>query len=448
MYQLSFYNYYVNNGDRTIYFNSISGQIFSVSEQENQFLQNQFEDLVSFELEYNSMFNKFVDWEFVTDTERDQKDVIRLINHKKVFLDKTYRLVLNPTLECNFRCWYCYEDHVAGKMSEETMDKIKKHVRLMIKEERISGLFLDWFGGEPLLYFDEIIVPLSEQLRDIMAEYDLSFFTQATTNGSLITEERAKKMNELGMKHFQITLDGDEKRHNRIRNMNGAPSYKQILQGIYYLCENIPDVNITLRINYDTQTLEKSNMKEVFETIPAKYRYKINPSFHRVWQTESKRNEEGNNSNRLAIFDYCKELGYEVGSPASYLSVLKGHTCYVDRYYHTEINFDGKIYKCTARAYSDEYVLGELQDDGHVFWNQEKMRNMYAKATFENEMCLACKHMPLCTGPCSQKLLETSKEQLHTICPFTTADVSVDTFIRNLYERKMESLQVVKSVSK
>ena len=345
MYQLSFYNYYVNNGDRTIYFNSISGQIFSVSEQENQFLQNQFNDLISFELEYNSMFKKFVDWEFITDTERDQKDVIRLINHKKVFLDKTYRLVLNPTLECNFRCWYCYEDHVTGKMSEEIMEKIKKHVRLMIKEERISGLFLDWFGGEPLLYFDEIIVPLSEQLRDIMTENGLSFFTQATTNGSLITEERAKKMNELGMKHFQITLDGDEKRHNRIRNMNGAPSYKQILQGIYCLCENIPDVNITLRINYDTQTLEKSNMKEVFEMIPIKYRYKINPSFHRVWQTESKRNEEGNNLNKLAIFDYCKELGYDVESPTSYLSVLKGHTCYVDRYYHTEINFDGKIYK-------------------------------------------------------------------------------------------------------
>ena len=115
-------------------------------------------------------------------------------------------------------------------------------------------------GLEVNLYcnFDEIIVPLSEQLRDINdRKMDCHFFTQATTNGSLITEERAKKMNELGMKHFQITLDGDEKRHNRIRNMNGAPSYKQILQGIYCLCENIPDVNITLRINYDTQTLEK-----------------------------------------------------------------------------------------------------------------------------------------------------------------------------------------------
>ncbi len=66
MYQLSFYNYYVNNGDRTIYFNSISGQIFSVSEQEHIFLQNQFNDLISFELEYNSVFKKFVDWEFIT----------------------------------------------------------------------------------------------------------------------------------------------------------------------------------------------------------------------------------------------------------------------------------------------------------------------------------------------------------------------------------------------
>ena len=81
-------------------------------------------------------------------------------------------------------------------------------------------------------------------------------------------------------------------------------------------------------------------------------------------------------------------------------------------------------------------MLGELQDDGHIFWKQEKMRKMYAKATFENEMCLACKHMPLCTGPCSQKLLETPKELLHTICPLTTADVNVVTFIRNLYDKK------------
>lgn len=441
MYKLSDYNYFVEKDNRIIYFNSISGQIFSVSQVEHTFLQGQLLDLVSFELNYNSIFSKFKDWEFITDTNRDQIDTIRLLNRRKVFSDKTYRLVINPTLECNFNCWYCYEDHVAGHMSEDTMDRIKKHVQTMIKEEQISSLFLDWFGGEPFLYFDEIMLPLSRQLRQIMNDSKLPFYTQVTTNGSLITEERAKILNEIGMKHFQITLDGDEKRHNRIRNMNGAPSFQKIIHGITYLCEHIPDVRITLRVNYDTQTLEKSNMKEVFANISPKYRKKISPNFQRVWQTASKRDEQGNNPLRLDLFEYCKELGFSADNPTSYLSVHKGYTCYVDRFYHTEINFDGKIYKCTARAYSDEYVLGELREDGHIIWKQEKMKQMYGKATFENEMCIACKHMPLCTGPCSQKLLETPKELLHTICPMNTADVSVETFILDLYDKKINSIK-------
>ena len=27
---------------------------------------------------------------------------------------KTYRLILNPTMDCNFKCWYCYENHITG----------------------------------------------------------------------------------------------------------------------------------------------------------------------------------------------------------------------------------------------------------------------------------------------------------------------------------------------
>lgn len=441
MYKLSDYNYFVEKDNRIIYFNSISGQVFSVSQNEHSFLQVQFRDLISFEINYNSIFKKFIDWGFISEDNIDQIDIIRFINHKQVFLDKTYRLVINPTLECNFNCWYCYENHVAGHMSEKTMEKIEKHVQAMIKEERISSLFLDWFGGEPLLYFDEVVEPLSKRLRHIMEENKLSFYTQATTNGSLITEERAKKLSELGMRHFQITLDGDEKRHNKIRNINGAPSYQKIIHGILNLCKNIEDVRITLRINYDTQTLERSEIKDVFSNIPLIYRKYISPNFQRVWQVESKRDLNGNNPQRLALFEYCKELGYDMQNPTNHLSLLKGYTCYVDRYYHTEINYDGKIYKCTARDYTDEYVLGELQEDGHIFWNQEKMRRIYGKATFENEMCLACKHLPLCTGPCSQKLLETPKELLHTICPLKNAEVSVETFILDLYDKKINSIK-------
>lgn len=446
MYKISDYNYFVENDNRTIYFNSISGQIFSVSPNEHSFLQKQLLDLISFEINFNSIFKKFIEWEFIIDDSRDQIDAIRLLNHQKVFLDKTYRLVINPTLECNFRCWYCYENHTAGHMSEQTINKIKNHVKVMIEEERISCLFLDWFGGEPFLYFDEIVAPLSQQLQNIMKEHGLPFYTQATTNGSLITEEMAKKLNEIGMKHFQITLDGDENKHNKIRNTNGMPSYKTILQGIILLCQYIPDVKITLRINYDAQTLEQSNIKKVFLDIPLEYRKKITPNFQRVWQVKSKRDEKGNNPKRLSLLKYCQELGFDTQNPTNHLALLKGHTCYVDRYYHTEINYDGKIYKCTARDYTDEYVLGELKEDGHIHWNHNRIQKMYGKATFENEMCLSCKHMPLCTGPCSQKLLETPKELLSSICPLNTAEVSVETFIIDLYNKKIELINSPKNV--
>ena len=38
---------------------------------------------------------------------------------------KSYRLILNPTIDCNFKCWYCYEDHIAGsKMGPETLRRV------------------------------------------------------------------------------------------------------------------------------------------------------------------------------------------------------------------------------------------------------------------------------------------------------------------------------------
>lgn len=43
-----------------------------------------------------------------------------------------YRLIINPTMNCNFRCWYCYETHLPNtKMTNEMIERVRKLISLI-----------------------------------------------------------------------------------------------------------------------------------------------------------------------------------------------------------------------------------------------------------------------------------------------------------------------------
>jgi uncharacterized protein len=101
-------------------------------------------------------------------------------------------------------------------------------------------------------------------------------------------------------------------------------------------------------------------------------------------------------------------------------------TVFIDRHYYAVINYDSKIYKCTAHM---NRTAGVLQDDGVIKWNDNVLSALYAKATFENERCLNCKHLPLCLGPCIQQM-KTGK------CMMDNSEISYEQFIINIYNKK------------
>lgn len=56
----------------------------------------------------------------VDEVENVRNEIIRA-NENDVF----FHLTINPTLNCNFKCWYCYENHkVDSKMTLETICSI------------------------------------------------------------------------------------------------------------------------------------------------------------------------------------------------------------------------------------------------------------------------------------------------------------------------------------
>ena len=64
------------------------------------------------------------------------------------------------------------------------------------------------------------------------------------------------------------------------------------------------------------------------------------------------------------------------------------------------------------------------------------MIKRFGKATFENEKCIKCNLLPICTGPCSQKVIEVG-DKSKQICSLNSLESSIEDFIINYYEESL-----------
>jgi len=431
MYKLSNYNYLLEDNSKFIYFNGMTGAVFAMNSKEHQTMSSLWEDFTAFKQNYPSVFERFVDWGFIVPEDIDEIERLRFNNKTAVFADKFYRLIMNPTTDCIFNCWYCNQHSKdKGGMTEEIRNKILKHINYMVNVDRITGLHLDWFGGEPLMYFYETVVPVSEYGIKVAAKNKIPFINQITTNGYLVDEQMVKKMKSLKFDRFQITIDGDEKRHNKIRNINGQPSFQRTIDNIILILKNILDAHITLRINFDESTLKVSNFENVFNLIPKQYRKRVFISLQRVWQTVVKNENKIGNLDLIQLRDSALNLGYSA-SETSEFHAGRPVKCYADRLYNTVIDYDGKVYKCTVHTKE----AGVLHNDGVITWNKDTLTCLYSKAPFENKKCLACKHLPICLNVCTQNFRGSSEEPNR--CALDYAELRVEDFIKSLIRNKV-----------
>jgi radical SAM protein with 4Fe4S-binding SPASM domain len=129
--------------------------------------------------------------------------------------------------------------------------------------EEVSDMLKDWSetygvafsrsfnitGGEPFLRPDlfEILGEIQKRGIDV---YIL-------TNGTLVNRERAKRLNELGIKGAQVSIEGPEDVHDSIR---GAGSFAAAAAGI----EHLIDCGIPVTLN---MTLSALNVEQVNKVI-------------------------------------------------------------------------------------------------------------------------------------------------------------------------------------
>ncbi|PYQ30529.1 MAG: GTP 3',8-cyclase MoaA [Acidobacteria bacterium] len=114
-------------------------------------------------------------------------------------------LRISVTDRCNFRCPYCMPKEVFGPhftfLHREDLLTFEELARLARMFVHHGAEKVRLTGGEPLLRRD--LERLVEQLASIDGLHDIAL----TTNGSLLTREKARALHDAGLKRITISLD-------------------------------------------------------------------------------------------------------------------------------------------------------------------------------------------------------------------------------------------------
>jgi uncharacterized protein len=137
------------------------------------------------------------------------------------------------------------------------------------------------------------------------------------------------------------------------------------------------------------------------------------------------------NNDLIELENKVFDLGYKA-IPTSIFQAGRCIKCYGDRVYNTVIDYDGKVYKCTAHTQKEAGILNE---NGVINWNQDYLTGLFAKQPFENKKCLACKHLPICLATCVQNTNGSNEEPGK--CTLDYAETSVEDFIKSLVKTKV-----------
>ncbi len=123
-------------------------------------------------------------------------------------------------LDCNCHCSYCYQDIIKEKSSKllrkKDLNRIVKYIRKQYKKNPYTAI--TFFGGEPLLYMDDIqylLVQLS----------DTPLYKRIFTNGFLLNQDIVNLFNK---NHVAVFISNDGPDSYNTRGYDILRDYKKV----------------------------------------------------------------------------------------------------------------------------------------------------------------------------------------------------------------------------
>lgn len=335
-------------------------------------------------------------------------------------------ICLNVTDACNLACRYCFvEQHphfMTLQTAKDSADWLYKN--LQIKKEKgycpeNEKCSITFFGGEPMLMYDSIIVPLVNYCN---TKYPNTFTFGMTTNCTLLTPERIDFLYDNHI-YPLLSLDGAKETQDYNRPcQDGSSSFDKIYKNIPYLLSKMPF--LTFRSTIDQGSVQNTFKNYLFaEKLGFKEFYTM-PNERVEWTQENKEilakevekifkyqidkflnNEIPINFSRInEIFEILLKQDINIASNNKYFSTSRDKRNVVRCGLGTtggSIGYDGSIYGCQEQDSHSEkglFLIGNIYNGGI---NIDK--HIQFLKIFSDSINIKCKNEQLCVNCILQK---------------------------------------------
>ena len=328
----------------------------------------------------------------VKSNEEELNEIIDKLRKKE---KNEMRLIIFPTMQCYFRCKYCYEEKDDINLDDKYYEKIIE----LIKNFSGTDVLISWFGGEPSLKSERIISFL-EIIKDICDKKDIKLQSSMTTNFYLINLKMLERLVNTGVNYFQVTLDGTEETHNQYRPLvNGRGSFDKVYENLNQALHSKFDFKIVLRLNFDNNTDYTNFFKMMIPfSNDKRFSFELNPICN--WDNQIRDytcNEFEVNSREKEIRNIMSTFNIRYDIESIYSKYMPCYACMKNNYI---IDSNGNVKKCTVHLNDKNNCLGELDKF------EEIDDNSWTKYKYKE--CPECEVFPLCLGKmCKYKNIDS-----------------------------------------
>lgn len=410
-------------------------QVSVIDRQEKYYFYNWMNDIgVSIEKYYIDEIND----NEVTFNQKFSEEYIKYLFEKKFFKDSNFsidfykkeyqeqiskennilNLILLPSgYSCNFRCLYCYENHLSSKMYGE---KESDQIFSIIQKNKNKILSIEYFGGEPLLNLKWI---LSFQKRILHITKCVS---SMTTNGYLLTKQNFLSLVNVNVKSFQVTLDGIQKYHDNFRpKANGESTFQKIFKNIKDISTLKENFIFVIRCNFNETTSseeDRSSFFELFNFLKGDYRFRFIFRPIGLYSDANGTTTEKNIEVLCRRTDFkdlwekeAQKRGFLLGDLKMYVS-KGGSICYASKRSTIVLDNDLQILKCTVAVDRDFNHFGNIKEGINI--DDRKIERWEEYISF-NKKCSECFFFFQCMG---RSCVLKNFNQKKNACPINKGD--------------------------